>query len=132
MKRLLVGLAILLGLSFGVDTSYTFSNAQTINGDNFVQIDLSGTQIANGGSIAVNYGWIGSWDKLDAATFTCSSGNITTADVSWTNIKGVELLNQTLTFGTQITDFRTGWAVLTIYNPVGITINVTGSILINN
>ena len=142
MKKLalsLFALALVVGPVFGnlrIDESLT--NSTTHIGRNFAVIELVGETIPTDSSITFDLHDIGAFDSIDGTIASVSSGNITTANISWEFhdvglAANAELTSEVITFGTAVTSMKSGRAQVTIYNPVsGIPVTVTGNMIISD
>lgn len=111
----------------------TIANADTefFDGGDYRVYEFTNETMANGGTLSARFQKIAAFDSIDFFV-DASSGNITTANVSWRNSDYDELNTETLTSGTDIVDFDSQNVVVTFTNNTGGEITVTGNILLTN
>jgi len=130
---IIIASLLMVGLAFAGQSRIrsTGTSVQDYQGYDFLQADIFGLQIANGGSVNFNLDNIAGFNQVNFYIAATSSGNITTANLQAKLMNGDSIgTAQTLTSGTDVTNFKSGQYVMTIYNPVATTINITGNILV--
>lgn len=138
MKKasLLIFLLVLFsGLAFGAIVTNTNTNSLVRQQAGMIEIDMKGQEIATSNSINFDFDWIGEWDAIDFYIESISTGNISTANLSWRNYPattGTEMTSVTLTSGTPVVVMKTGYLRLSLTNSIAIPAFVTGSVLLTN
>ena len=122
MKRFAF-LVFLLSLGFSTITRYgTLQEGWIID-------EIINEQVLSGNSIVVKYD-LGKLTNINFAIGTQSSGNISSATLTWLSEGGKTLSTNTLTIGSPHTRMFGKKFKISIANDVQTTINVTGSITI--
>jgi len=98
-----------------------------------LQVDFAGAQFTPSQAVAFEFDYLLSWDGMDFNIESISSGSIT-ASVEWQTLDGTRCATPdvTISSGTPMTSFESGFGKLTLTNSVATTINVTGNIIIWN
>ena len=128
------GTAIKTSALVSVNVTLSPETSTVYRGFDMIQIDFAGYTIPTNSYIEVKYSGIASYDSIDFKIPSCSSGNITTANIIWTHQDGITALNsEVVTSGIDVTDFDSGWFTFRICNPViGLPVLITGNILVND
>lgn len=124
-------LALINTLAFSAEVLESYTNVKTYYQTKSLCTEFRGQQIDNGGYIEIKCGNIGNANAINFYGATSSSGNITTANISWTYVGfNDEVTSETLTSGTDINDLKSNNLKVRWYNPVATTINVTMNFMI--
>lgn len=122
-------------LAFSAVITNPYSNSAVRQQAGMIQIDLKNQEITPNASLEYFFDWIGEWDAINFHIASASTGNITTANISYKQYpaaSGTEISSEILTSGTPIVNFKSGYFVLAINNLLSTTVNVTGNILLTN
>lgn len=128
MKMKKVSLLI-LGLSLLI-SGLTFGSVKQLKGSGYQEFNILGQSVISNSSLVVYAENIGGYSKINGWVNSVSTGNITTASVSWLIDGGNVLTTNLLTFGTDLTGIWSGRAKITVYNQKSITADITANIII--
>jgi hypothetical protein len=132
LLSILLGLILFSGLAFAYqgDIVENIDNATVRQKSQMIQLDMVGVAIPPTSSISFNYYWIGAYDGMDFYMSAVSTGNISTANIVWELMDGTDITTSTLTSGTPLTQLKSAFATIQIFNYKTVTANVTGNFLI--
>ena len=124
-------LALVMGLAFATNVNDSYSNGYANMGSSYVQYDFLGQQIATSSYLELMYDDIGAFANMGALVVTASNGcTITTANVGWLLYDGSVLTSNTMTIGTNLTNFYSGRARVRIYSNLASPTNVTMNVMV--
>jgi hypothetical protein len=132
LLSILLGLILFSGLAFGwqADVGLDIDNTTSYQQAKMIQLEFAGAPIPPNSSISFTFDQIGAWDGMDFYMASVSTGNITTANISWQLLNGTEISTSTLTSGTPLVQLQSAFAEVSIFNYKAATANVTGNFLI--
>ena len=133
---IIVALALNSGLAFAIGYQLgpnVVDDVLILNTGSYIEFSFADFQITPNNTVYVDVDGVGDFEGIDCVFPYVSSGSITTVGLDWYNLQGVSINNETLTSGTDITDFDSNIVRISITNPDNTnTVNITGNIILRN